>query len=111
MRPKVRLVVLLLAAVLGSANVAGKTQGVMVTADMRRNAMRNVERYDWARKRRDALAARVAPWLALSDERLWKLLPSQDMPRDSSVNRGDGCPNCGKEHYMPRTTRAGGIST
>ena len=99
MRPKVRLVVLLLAAVLGSANVAGKTQGVMVTADMRRNAMRNVERYDWARKRRDALAARVAPWLALSDERLWKLLPSQDMPRDSSVNRGDGCPNCGKEHY------------
>jgi hypothetical protein len=76
-----------------------KTASVMVTAEMRASAMRNVERHAWAQADRDRLMRQVEPWMRLSDEQLWKMLPSQDMPRDSAVNRGDGCPNCGKEHY------------
>jgi len=77
-----------------------KTGSVMVTAKMRANAMRNIEKYKWARDKRDALIGKVEPWMKLSDEQLWKLLPSQDMPRDSIVNmKGDGCPKCGKEHF------------
>jgi hypothetical protein len=76
-----------------------KTGSVMVTAEMRAHAMRNVERYEWAQAQRDSLMRQVEPWMQLSDEQIWLMLPSQDMPRDSAVNRGDGCPGCGKAHY------------
>ena len=76
-----------------------KTSSVLVTAEMRKQAVRNCETYAWARSYRDRLIAEVAPWMALSDEQLWRLLPSQDMPRDAGVNRGDGCPKCGQDHY------------
>ncbi len=77
-----------------------KTGSVMVTTQMRGNAMRNIEQYEWARNKRDALVRKVEPWMKLSDEQLWKLLPNQDMPRSSPVNfKSEGCPKCGKEHY------------
>jgi hypothetical protein len=85
---------------LGGTTVQAKTGSLMVTAQMRANAQRNCERYDWARTYRDNLIAQVKPWVEMSDEELWRLLPSQDMPRSASVNRdGSGCPKCGKEHF------------
>ena len=82
--------------VMGACSVSAKTGSVLVTAEMRRAAVENCEQYEWARSYRDQLIRQVEPWLAMSDEELWRLLPSQDMPRDSSVNRGEGCPNCGE---------------
>jgi oligo-alginate lyase len=76
-----------------------KTASVLVTATMRKQAVRNCETHAWARRYRDRLIEYVAPWMAMSDEQLWRLLPSQDMPRDAAVNRGDGCPKCGEDHY------------
>ncbi len=86
--------------VLGVMPVSAKTGSVIITAQMRENAVRNVERYEWAKQRRDAVVSRVQRWMEMSDEELWRLLPSQEMPRDSSVNfRSPGCPNCGMDHY------------
>ena len=77
-----------------------KTGSIIVTAQMRANAVRNCERYDWARNYRDSLIAQVKPYVEMSDEDLWMLLPSQEMPRDATVNfDGSGCPKCGKDHY------------
>ncbi|MEA3401541.1 MAG: hypothetical protein U9R79_09910 [Armatimonadota bacterium] len=99
---------LLLAAVVAAAVPALRTEAqemntnsesVIVTPQMRANAIANCRRFDWARSYRDRLIAQVEPWMDMSDEQLWRLLPSQQMPRDSGVNRGDGCPNCGQEHY------------
>lgn len=85
---------------LGGTLVHAKTASVIVDAQMRANAVRNCERYEWARTYRDNLLAQVKPWVEMSDEELWNLLPSQEMPRDSSVNRdGSGCPKCGKDHF------------
>lgn len=77
-----------------------KSGSIIVDAKMRANAIRNCERYEWARAYRDQLIEQVKPYLEMSDEELWRLLPSQEMPRDSGVNRdGAGCPKCGKDHF------------
>lgn len=90
----------ILTLILGGSLVHAKTGSLIVTAQMRANAMRNCERYEWARQYRDSLIAQVKPYVEMSDDELWQLLPSQDMPRDSSVNRdGAGCPKCGKDHF------------
>ena len=84
---------------LGASAVHAKTGTVLITEELRENAIRNCETYEWAAQFRDALVEQVAPWMELSEEELWRLLPSQEMPRDAAVNRGDGCPNCGQDHY------------
>lgn len=94
------LLLLIVTCLLGGSLVQAKTAGIIIDAQMRANAMRNCERYEWARAFRDALIKQVQPYMEMSDEELWKLLPSQEMPRDSSVNRdGSGCPKCGKDHF------------
>lgn len=94
-------VILIAAGILttGVCVVNAKSGSVLIDARMREAAIRNCERFEWARAYRDALIARIEPWMAMSDEQLWRLLPSQEMPRDAAVNRGDGCPNCGQDHY------------
>lgn len=101
------LIIIVLAGILvmTAAPLSAKTASNIVTAEMRRNAVRNVERYDWARAQRDALIARVKPYLEMSDEQIWKLPISQDMPRDFYVNNTMGCPNCLREHYSTKTVR------
>ena len=90
----------LLVAIAGSV-ASAKSGSVLVSAEMRAAGIRNCERFPWAASFRDALIAQLEPWMALSDEELWALLPSQEMPRDAGVMRGDeGCPNCGQAHYQ-----------
>ncbi len=76
-----------------------KEGSVTVTAAMRRNAIANVERYDWARARRDALLQRLQPYLKVSDEWLWSQLPSQKMPRSWYVERQEGPPPGSEENH------------
>lgn len=66
-----------------------------VTAEMRRNAGQNAEKFAWARKQRKRAELQAAPWLAMSDEALWNLVPSQGLPRCIHTNILVGCPNCG----------------
>lgn len=93
------MVAILIAGTIGARTVTARTGSVLVTQELRENAIRNCERFQWAVDFRDALIAQVRPWMEMSDEELWRLLPSQEMPRDAAVNRGDGCPNCGQDHY------------
>ena len=51
----------------------------------------NVKRYDWARKERDAIVARADRWLKLGDEKLRRLVPPPEVPRDAIVHLS-GCP-------------------
>jgi hypothetical protein len=75
-----------------------KTSSRLVTRAQRRQAVANCQRYPWAAQMRDQATAEARPWLEMSDERLWKLLTSQGMPRDTLVNfHGQGCPRCGPE--------------
>lgn len=91
-------IVTILVALSAIPCLAGRSS-VLVTEQMRQAALRNCERFEWARAYRDRLIEQVEPWMQLSDEQLWELLPSQGMPRSSMVNTGDGCPNCGQAHY------------
>jgi len=79
-----------------------KSASTMVTAEMRANAQRNIERYEWAQARKEDLQRLVEPYMEMDLERLWKLLPSQEIGRavrpsspHSTLSPHDiGCPQC-----------------
>ena len=84
----------------------GKTRSILIDSDMRENAKRNVEQYEWARDRRDNLLRAVKPYVEMPAEELWALLPSQEMPRarrpysphSQTSPHSMGCPQCYLDH-------------
>lgn len=83
-----------------SANADAKECSRIVTAEMRENAVRNAERYSWAKDVKASAIAGAKQWAEASDEWLWHLVPSQELPRDIYSNNFDasksiGCANCG----------------
>ncbi|MFH1969011.1 MAG: protein kinase [Verrucomicrobiota bacterium] len=80
-----------------SAKADIKSCSRLVTAEMRANALGNVKQHAWAREEQQRAVAAAAPWVALSDDALWDLIPSQKLPRDGHTNKEIGCPNCGKD--------------
>lgn len=79
---------------------SNKFGSVMVDAEMRQQAARNIERFEWAQARRDALVAKLGSYLELSAEALWAMPPSQGMPRSSMVVNGQyGPPGVGERHF------------
>ena len=84
--------VCLLAAVPGAH---GKTGSRLVTAEMRANALENAKRH--SRFQPSLYTIQTADrWAALSDDELWRLVTSQELPRAIHTNKEVGCPNCGK---------------
>jgi len=81
---------------MGVSIVHAKECSRLVTAEMRENALANVARYDWAAKQQKAAVSAARPWAELSDDELWNLVPSQELPRAIHTNKEVGCPNCGK---------------
>jgi oligo-alginate lyase len=73
---------------------SGKQCSRMVTAEMRANALANVEKYDWAANAQKGAIAAAEGYLQLSDDELWEMIPSQELPRDIHTNKEDGCPKC-----------------
>ncbi len=69
----------------GWAAAAERNHGGVYTPDRLAKVRRNIERYDWARAERDRAVAQAAPWLAKSDEELWRMVPGQDLPRAADV--------------------------
>lgn len=79
---------------------AAKECSRLVTAQMRRSAVENARKYAWAAQAQKAAIATADKWVKLTDEQLWKLVPSQELPRDIYSNNFDatrdiGCANCG----------------
>ncbi|MFO7946612.1 MAG: hypothetical protein R6V19_07350, partial [Armatimonadota bacterium] len=99
MRSGVLSIMVIVTFCLGACVVNAADGSVLVTEQMRKNAVKNCEKYEWAQQYRERLQNEVQPFMEMSDEELWRLPPSQEMPRDAAVNRGDGCPNCGEDHY------------
>jgi len=102
MRSSVTVWILLITLLLaeGVHNAMAKEESILVTREMRQNAVANAERFEWAKRQRDRAVVRAQRWLEKSDEELWEFVPSPDTPRDAQVNRtGIGCPKCGKEQF------------
>ncbi len=86
---------------------AGRDGGGYYSAERVANLRANTEAHDWARARRDAAVASAEPWVAMSDEELWRLVPCQSLPRCIDVTmtaqRGGnlrlGCLVCGEEVF------------
>ena len=101
---KAILVSVLAVAIVGCAcpQVAAQTGSHMITAQMRANALANVEKHDWAKKLQQNHIGGVRRYVEMSDEELWRIVPSQWVPRNLHVlhmygkTQTSGCPNCGK---------------
>src|SRR5690242_1562041 len=84
----------------------GKSASLTVTAAQRANAVRNAARYAWAKAEQEAAIQAAQPWLERSDDTLWDLIASQELPRSIHVysvfgtNKIALCPNC-KEGIIP----------
>ena len=71
----------------GLSTVMAKEKSILVTQQMRQNAVANANRFEWAQQQRDRAVVRAQRWLERSDEELWEFVPSPDTPRSSRVNR------------------------
>lgn len=100
----IKLIVgLMVSLPLFTGEVCAKQCSRLVTAKMRRNALENVSKFDWAAAQQQAAIEAAAPWLARSDEALWQLVTSQELPRAIYMTAGllyegkrDACPQCGQ---------------
>lgn len=89
-----------------SGQEPGNRKSVLITADMRQNAVRNIERYEWARAYRDELQKSVDPYMKMDTEALWRLLPGQEIgrsvvtysPHSQTSPHSKGCPQCYLNH-------------
>lgn len=87
---------LVMVGLTGDASASSKTGRTYYTTE-RLEAMReNLERYEWARRERDAIIARADRWVALGDDELRLLVPPPELPRAAYV-RETGCPVHGLE--------------
>ncbi len=95
MPDRVLATALLAALLCATSHVQAKKCSRFVTAQMRANALENVKKYDWAAARQQAEISGAARWATLTDEQLWEMVTSQELPRDIHTNKEAGCPNCG----------------
>ena len=85
-----------------TSGASAKEASRFVTAEMRANARENVKKHSWAEAEQMKAIAAAERWLKMSDDELWDLIPSGELPRSSastywvSSALGVGCPNCGK---------------
>ncbi len=85
---------------------ASKTGPTFYGPAKRAIVQRNVERYDWAKAEYEQVLAEADPFTKISDEELWKMIPSPVLPRAIGVNRDLGCPSCGNAIYGDRGSTA-----
>ncbi len=75
---------------------ASKACSRFVTAQMRANALANVKEYPWVARLQRRAVANAGPWVEMSDDELWAMPTSQELPRDIHTNKEIGCPKCGR---------------
>ncbi len=93
MNVNAQLTVVMILALLAASSMCcpAKSGSVIVTAQMRANALANVERYDWATAQQQRAISAAARWVEMSDEDLWRMVPSQWVPRNCGVHKTAGC--------------------
>ncbi|MCK5806655.1 MAG: hypothetical protein KAI66_27750, partial [Lentisphaeria bacterium] len=98
MRTRTCACLLLLMPVTASV-VAGKECSRLVSAQMRANALANAKKYEWAEAQQRRAVKAAKRWITMTDEELWRMVPSQGVPRNCGVHQTAGCPNCGDEFF------------
>jgi len=90
----------LLAAI---STASAKQHSRFVTGRMRANALENAKKHSWAGKEQKEAVSAAERWVKMSDERLWEIITSQELPRSIYTNPGiiyagkkPRCPNCGE---------------
>jgi len=73
-----------------------KTSRTFYTEEKIRNANKNVERYEWARKEKEEAIAAAEDYLAYGIDKFMVYVTQQNLPRSYGVNQMKGCPVCGK---------------
>jgi len=71
-----------------------KTQRTLYSDEQIQAIRSNIEKYDWARKMRDAAVSSANKYLAVPEEEFAKWVPDPRIPRSIYVHE-TGCPNCG----------------
>ena len=84
------------------ALVADKHESTFYGERARAIVRANAERYPWAKAEVDEAINAAEPFVQMSDEDLWKLVLSPELPRSIGVNRDLGCPKCGNAIYGAR---------
>jgi hypothetical protein len=86
---------------------AQRRYGGAYTAERVTNLRNNCSKYDWARQQQSAAVKHAKPWVAMSDNELWSMVPGQDLPRciDVTLDRLNsqakpgGCLVCGAKIF------------
>lgn len=81
------------------AEVFYKQRSTYYTDQKVRNATENIARYDWARIQKQHIVERADRWMhdfGGDLDALWRMMPSQQVPRSYAVNSFNGCLVCGK---------------
>ncbi|MCK5804346.1 MAG: heparinase II/III family protein [Lentisphaeria bacterium] len=83
--------------------MSAKEHSRFVTGEMRANALANIEKNEWAQQKQQSAVRKAQPWLKRTDDALWAMVPSQELPRTIYTNAGifykgeiPFCPHCGK---------------
>ncbi len=79
-----------------ASGVHAKECSRLVTTQMRANAVANVKKFDWAAREQKSAISKAQAYLKCSDDKLWKLVRSHELPRDPHTNPFVGCPDCGE---------------
>jgi hypothetical protein len=74
-----------------------KTSRTFYTDEKIRNAKKNIERFDRARKEKERVVQLAEEYLAYGINNLLTYVTQQNLPRSYSVNEMKGCPVCGKD--------------
>lgn len=83
-----------------SSLVISKTKSTLYTAEEVANARVNVEKYEWAKREKDAAVKAADEFLSnFTYEDMWYSWSPQGVPRTYSVNEKAGCPICGSAIY------------
>ncbi len=109
METAIRLAMILAGTLLiAAAGCAGRDGGGYYTDERIANVRANVERYDWAAAQRDSQVRAAQPFVEMSDDELWALVPCQSLPRTIDVTLTKtpegtvrkGCLNCGEDIFQ-----------
>jgi hypothetical protein len=73
-----------------------KTSRTFYTDEKLRNAKKNIEKFEWARKEKEKAVKMAEEFLAYGVPNLLTYVTQQNIPRSYGVNQMKGCPVCGK---------------
>jgi len=76
--------------------ISTKTKRTFYTDEKLENMRKNIERYEWAKKKKEQVVAAAEKYLAFGIDKLLIYVTQQNLPRSYGVNQMKGCPVCGK---------------